>query len=454
MKQKPDKSYLLLHEPKLYKAFFTLAWPVMLSNMLKSFHDLVDTYFIGQLPNSVAAQAGISITWPLFSIFLALCTGLSVAGVAIMSQHLGAGNEAAAKRYSSMLLTLSVGLGLLFNVVMYLASPLVLTLMGAEDGVYDAALTYLRVRSFEMVFLFVFASFQASRQSQGDTTTPVILSTAAIFINIVLTAWFVKGLGWGVFGASFATTIGQIAVTPPCLYYLFHPKEKLCLRKPDFNIQTHELQFLIHTAVPSATSSAFSSFGFLILQTMVLSYGDEVAAAFSLGNKVSNLLLIPISAMAFTLAAFIGQNIGAENPERARKSYRTSRNIAVAMSTIGSLLIWPFRENILQLLTNDATTLSIAMEYMFWVLLTQPLMSLFQNYIGVFNGSGNTRFSFITETARLWAIRLPLILFFKNFTDLGRSGIWMAMVISNMIILVLAEFMFRKIDFKPKLMLD
>ena len=118
MKQKPDKSYLLLHEPRLYRAFFTLAWPVMLSNMLKSFHDLVDTYFIGQLENSVAAQAGISITWPLFSIFLALTTGLSVAGVAIMSQHLGAGNEAAAKRYASMLLSLSVGLGLLFNVLL------------------------------------------------------------------------------------------------------------------------------------------------------------------------------------------------------------------------------------------------------------------------------------------------------------------------------------------------
>ncbi len=454
MKQTPDKSYLLLHEPNLYKAFFTLAWPVMLSNMLKSFHDLVDTYFIGQLSNSVAAQAGISITWPLFSMFLALCTGLSVAGVAIMSQHLGGGNEAAAKRYSSMLLTLSVILGLFFNVVMFFASPLVLTLMGAEAGVYDAALTYLRVRSFEMVFLFIFASFQASRQAQGDTVTPVILSTAAIFINIVLTAWFVKGLGWGVFGASFATAIGQVAVTPPCLYYLFNSKEKLHLRKPDFDIQTHELQMLIHTAVPSATSSAFSSFGFLILQTMVLSYGDTVAAAFSLGNKVSNLLLIPISAIAFTLAAFIGQNIGAENPARARRSYRTSRNIAVAMSTIGSLLIWPIRENILQLLTNDATTLGIAMEYMFWVLLTQPLMSLFQNYIGVFNGSGNTRFSFITETARLWAIRLPLILFFKNFTDLGRLGIWMAMVISNLLILVLAEILFRKIDFKPKLMLD
>ena len=88
------------------------------------------------------------------------------------------------------------------------------------------------------------------------------------------------------------------------------------------------------------------------------------------------------------------------------------------------------------------------------MLLSQPLMSLFQNYVGVFNGSGNTRFSFVVETARLWAIRLPLILFFKNFTDLGRSGIWMAMVISNLIILILAEVLFKKIDFKPKLMLD
>ena len=454
MKQKPDKSYLLLHEPRLYRAFFTLAWPVMLSNMLKSFHDLVDTYFIGQLENSVAAQAGISITWPLFSIFLALTTGLSVAGVAIMSQHLGAGNEAAAKRYASMLLSLSVGLGLLFNVLLFFCSPLVLQLMGAQGGVFDAALTYLRVRSFEMTFLFIFGAFQASRQSQGDTVTPVILSTIAIFLNIILTAWFVKGLGWGVFGASFATAIGQAAITPACLYYLFSPKEKLCLRKPDFAIQGYELQMLIHTAIPSATSSAFSSFGFLILQTMVLSYGDSVAAAFSLGNKVSNLLLIPIGAMAFTLAAFIGQNIGAENPERARRSYRTSRNIAVAMSTLGSLLIWPIRESILHLLTNDAEVLAIAMEYMLWVLLTQPLMSLFQNYVGVFNGSGNTRFSFIVETARLWAIRLPLILFCKHFTNLGRMGIWMAMVVSNLIILIIAECLFRKIDFKPKIMLD
>lgn len=448
---KKDKSYLLLTEPHMYRAFLILAWPVMAANMLKSLHDLVDTYFIGQIENSVAAQAGVSTTWPLLSIFLALSTGLSVAGVAIISQHVGAGNKTAARRYSALLLTLSVFLGLLFNVLLYLISPGVLQLMGASGAVYDAALTYLRVRSFEMVFLFLFSSFQASRQAQGDTTTPVILSVVAIAINIVLTAWFVKGLNWGIFGASLATMISQAAICPPSLYLLFRHSEPMRLERRDFHIDRDEMYRLVTLAIPSAASSAFSSFGFLILQAMVLSYGDAVAAAFSLGNKVSNLLLIPISALASILAAFIGQNIGAGNTSRARRAYQISRNVAVLLAVVGCLIIWPFRENILRLLTNSEETLSVAMEYMFWVLVTQPLMSLFQNYLGVFNGSGNTRYSLIIETARLWAVRLPFILICKHFTNLGRTGIWLAMVVSNLVIVILAEWLFRKIDFKAKM---
>ena len=89
------------------------------------------------------------------------------------------------------------------------------------------------------------------------------------------------------------------------------------------------------------------------------------------------------------------------------------------------------------------------MEYMFWVLLTQPLMSLFQNYLGVFNGSGKTVYAFWMSTCRLWAVRLPLILCFRHFTGVGPSGVWYAMVISNFIILILGALLFRRVDFAP-----
>jgi len=202
-------------------------------------------------------------------------------------------------------------------------------------------------------------------------------------------------------------------------------------------------------AAPAAASQALSSLGFLVLQTVILSYGDHVAAAFSIGNKISNILLMPVLALGSVLAAYVGQNIGAGQGGRARRAYVVSRNLGLLIAVAGSLLLMPFRAGMVQLLSNDAATQAAALEYMFWVLLTQPLMSLFQNYLGVFNGSGNTRFSFLMATARLWIIRLPLILLFKLFTDVGSTGIWYAMVLSNFIILIVGALLFRRVSFTP-----
>jgi len=170
---KKDRTYLLLEEKNIYNAFIYLALPVMLANVLKSLHDLVDTYFIGQMENSVSAQAGISISWPLLNIFMALSIGLAVAGVAVISQYLGAKDEEKAKEYIALLLILSIGIGIIFNGILYAIAPNVLKFMGAEGTVYEQALIYMRTRSFEMPFLFVFTAFQATRQARGDTTTPV-----------------------------------------------------------------------------------------------------------------------------------------------------------------------------------------------------------------------------------------------------------------------------------------
>ena len=445
-----EKNYLLLQEKRIYQAFLYLALPVMAANLLKSVHDLVDTYFIGQMENSVAAQAGISVTWPLLNIFLSLSAGLAVAGVAIISQFLGAKDKDSAREYSGILFVLSLGIGAVVNLLLYLFSPLVLTLMGAEGGVYDAGLVYLQVRSFEMIFLFLFTAFQSMRQARGDTVTPVVFSVISIIINIILTALFINVFQMGVLGAALATLIGQAAVAPALLFMMFRKTDELSIGKEHLRIKKQSMQKLFRIAMPSAASQALSSLGFLILQALILSYGDIVAAAFSLGNKVSNLLLIPIMAIGSILAAFVGQNIGAGNKERARQAYYTSRNIALVISIVGCLIIYPLRSQMLSLLTNSEETLKVALEYMFWVLLTQPLMALFQNYMGVFNGSGNTKYSLYIASARLWLIRLPLILVFKNFTELGRDGIWYAMVISNVIILMLAKILFKKVDFSRK----
>lgn len=443
-----DRGELLLREKNLYKAFIILALPVFGVNLLMSMNDLIDTYFVGQMPDSVAAQAGMSISWPLINILMSFNIGLAVAGVAVISQFLGAGKKDKAQKYAGMLVTLSISIGIVINALLYFLAPVAIRWMGAEGGTYTSAVTYVQVRSFEMIFTFLFASFQSIRQSRGDTLTPVILSTLGIVVNVVLNGVFIQGMGMGVFGAALATVISQAVKVPFCIYYLFIARSDARLSLKELVPDMKYIKKLVQIALPSAASQAFSSFGFLFLQVFVLSYGDRVSAAFSLGNKVTNLLLMPVMALGSVLATFVGQNIGNGNKDRAVESYRVCKNLGIMISVIGCLILYPVREQALRLLTNDPETLKIAMEYMIYVIVLQPLMAMFQSYISLFNGAGKTTYSFIMSTTRLWGLRLPFILFCQHFTSLGRVGIWWAMVYSNFMIVVLGHILFRRVDFE------
>ena len=321
MKRRRDRTELLLREPNLYKVFLILALPVFGANFMKAFNELVDTYFIGQIANSVAAQAGVSLSWPLLNIFASFQAGFGVAGVAVVSQLLGAGRRERARDNAGVLLLVSVVLGAVLNLLLYLAAPGVMVLMGASGDVLACSVSYLRVRSFELTFTFIFAAFQAIRQAQGDTVTPVVLSVSAVMLNIVLTAVNVRVLGLGVFGAGLATAAGNAVIVPVCLYLLFDRRQALFLNRRHLRLQWPLFRRLTAVAAPAAASQALSSLGFLVLQAVILSYGDHVTAAFSIGNKVSNLLLMPVLAMGSVLAAYVGQNIGAGNGERARRAY-------------------------------------------------------------------------------------------------------------------------------------
>lgn len=141
--KKKDNTQLLLYEPNVYKSFIILALPVFGANFMKAFNDLVDTFFIGQMQNSVAAQASIALTWPIINIFVSFQIGLSIAGVAVISQFLGAEKDDEAREYAGILFVLSVVLGIAINIILFLICPSVIRGMGATDMVYEYSVQYL-----------------------------------------------------------------------------------------------------------------------------------------------------------------------------------------------------------------------------------------------------------------------------------------------------------------------
>lgn len=77
-----------------------------------------------------------------------------------------------------------------------------------------------------------------------------------------------------------------------------------------------------------------------------------------------------------------------------------------------------------------------SVEYLVYILPTIPLMGLFSIFQGLFQGAGHTNYSMFMAIGRLWLVRIPLILLFSRFTDLGQRGVWIAMNVSNILVVV------------------
>jgi putative MATE family efflux protein len=467
MSNDDKKRYLILKDPNIIKGIFFLSIPLMLANFMRTLHDLVDTYFVSSIPGfAEEAISSIGVTFPVTFTYLSLGIGLSIAGTALISQYYGNGQFKTARKYATQLMVISILIGLLLNVASYFLAPSIFRAMGAEGYVFENAVAYIRVRSFELTPVFMFFAFQSIRQATGDTTTPTILSVSAIIINIILTPFLVldtveffdltiNGFGLGVPGAAYATLIANGSIMPIGLLLLFKSSSGVTLRMNYAKLEKTVAKDLIFTAVPASLGQAITAIGFAVLNTFILDYGENVYSAFQIGNRISSLILMPVMAIGAIMASYIGQNIGNLNPKRAKKAFYQGLLLSVGIMIIGSTFAMFIRPVMIGLFLDPGTeSFNLSMTYMFFLLLGLPLMAIYQAYIGLYNGTGRTIYTLITGVTRLWGFRIPFILFFKNFTDLGSSGIWYAMLLSNFGIAIVGLFFLKRITFQPKINIE
>ena len=453
-----QKSHLILYKNPIWKGLLYLSFPVFLVNILKTLHDIVDGIFLGMVDGvtdagtslATSMQSAVALTWPIFFIFISFGMGLSVAGNALIGQYVGKGDYETAKKYSNNTVFISLFLGVLFTVIAYVLAPYILRLMGAEGTDLTFAITYLRIRSFELPILFLIFAFEAVRRATGDTLTPVIINAIGILLNIVLTPLLVLTFNMGVTGAALSTVLAHVAILPVVVFFLLKSRKSLTV---NFNIKHLNkiiVKDIFNIGIPASAGQSIQAVGFVILNSLIYAYGTSVSAAFYIGNRISSLVMFPVSAVASIVAIYIAQNVGAENIPRAKRSVREGIVMSVIMMVVGITILLPFSEAIVHLFSKDESTINFAKTYVFWIGIGLPLMALFQVYLSAFQGSGETKKSFVLAITRLWVLRLPMILLANKYTDLGPMGIWYAMLASNVLAAFVGAFLYSKVKFLPK----
>ena len=175
---------------------------------------------------------------------------------------------------------------------------------------------------------------QAIRQAEGKTLLPGVINISGLLVNVVLTWLFVDILNMGVAGAAWSTLIGQSIGLPFIIYGLFFTRSNL-------RVSTHEMKpdkktnkDIFKIMIPAMAASALNSLGFIIIQARILYYGEDISSGFGAGNRVSQLISNSLMAVSTVLSTYIGNNVGNNNPKRARESYWIALGFILGASVV------------------------------------------------------------------------------------------------------------------------
>ncbi|MCK4261230.1 MAG: MATE family efflux transporter [Halanaerobiales bacterium] len=424
----------LILKGNMKKVIITLSLPIMLSNLIQTIYNLTDTFWVGRLgANEVAS---IVLIWPVIFFFMSFGAGVNIAGTALISQYIGSQRKKEATQIAGQILSFSALFSIVFGLAGFFLSHSLVSLMGGKGEILQLATGYLKIIFSGMPFMFLFFAFNSIKQGQGDTVTPMVIGAISVGLNIILDPIFIFKFGLGVNGAAYATLLSRAIFTIYAVYTLFIHDNGIRLKKSDLMFNK-ELIKIIKIGLPTSIGQSMSALGFGLLNAFIISYGSNTLAAFGIGNRINSLVLMPAMGIGSALATVIGQNLGANQIQRAKKAVRQSVLLNTVMMVCGSIIMFLLSSLIIQQFTNDPEVRRQATEYLRLISLVLPFVGYFQIFIGTFQGSGHTVSAMILMMGRLWGLRIPMILLFKYFTNWGSSAIWYAMILSNLLICVI-----------------
>lgn len=424
----------ILHGPIL-KTMVLLAWPVMVTNALHALYNLVDAFWLGRLGTAAVAAPGMA--WPILFFFMSFAGGFQVAGSTFVAQHFGAEDRRGAEESAGQLLGFLGLLSLLLGALGYGLAPTVLRLIRAPEEVFPYALAYLRIECMGLPIMFVAQAFGGFMVGLGQTQFLMYISASSLLLNAVLDPLFIFGWGpfpaWGVAGAAWATVLSRAAVAAVGLTILFTGMRGLRLSPRDLWPKPSRVLPILRVGLPNVLDRASTSFGFVVMMGLVAGFGTTVVAAYTVGNRIINLINVVSWGASSALVAMIGQNLGAEQYERATQVAR--RGIAATFLALVGLygLTLLLRRPMFAMFVADPAVIREGVWYIAIFGISVPFFGLFDASAAVFRGSGHTVPPMIMAIVRLWGLRVFLSWLFGYQLGFGTTGMWAGMTLSNVL---------------------
>lgn len=336
------------------RAIFLFSLPLLFGNLFQQMYSLTDSAIIGQYVGIHALAAIGAGAW-LIWLLNALCRDCSNAFCIAASLRVGSGDTAGFRKITTHAVLLGIAICLGSILFMLLSLDRLMHLLNVPNEIYSMAKTYLAIAILTLPFSLTFHLIASLLRATGNSRITFQAMAISTTVNIVLDILVVLAFRWGVAGTAIATMIAQ-GFSALVVFWRAKESGLFCFEKQDWKFSAVLLWEIIKIWLPLGLNSLVLMAGGSYVSSKVNSVGTYFAAGCTTNTHIFTIFESVIMAIQTGVSVFVGQNLGANQPQRIRTGI-TKAVKAAMLVTVGIILVcWSFDNELVSLFLSSKDT--------------------------------------------------------------------------------------------------
>ena len=374
----------------IVRHIFSFALPLLVGNIFQQLYNTVDTWVVGNFVSNEAFSA-VGTVGPIINMLIGFFMGLSAGAGVVISQYYGAKREEDVSRavHTSVVMTLIIGA--VFTFIGIGMTPFMLRLMKTPPEVLPESTAYLTIYFSGLMGLMLYNIGSGILRAVGDSQRPFYFLVVCAILNTVLDLLFVLVFHMGVEGVALATILSQGVSAVLVMITLLRTGGCIRLSVRKLRLHFDMLSKIARVGIPAALQMAVTAFSNIFVQSYINYFGADCMSGWTAYAKVDQLLFLPMQSISLASTTFVGQNLGRNQPERARQGVSVALKMALCATVIMMIPLLIFAAPIVSFFNDKPQVIEYGAMLLRWMSPFYVLCCFNQIYSGALRGAGNTK---------------------------------------------------------------
>lgn len=423
-----------------YRKLLRFTIPSIAMMIITSIYGVVDGLFVSNVVGA-EAFAAVNLIMPFAMIFASVSFMLSTGGSALVGKIIGEGNVEKGNQIFSMLVYLIIGIGILFGIFGIIFLEPIAIVIGATEDLLQYSIPYGTILFISLPFFMLQTTFQVFFVVAEKPHMGLIISIAAGLTNVFLDFLFIYFFRWGVTGAAAATAMSEIVGgIVPFIYFLKKNTSTLRLVRPKWNGKA-VIKSATNGASEMLTNLSTSLVSVLYNFQLIKIAGADGVAAYGVIMYVTFIFSGIFIGYSIGSAPLISFNYGARNSKELKNLFKKSLTL-IGLASFSLVLI-------AELLATPLARIFVGYDLELLIITSRALklfsLSFLFSGINMFASSFFTALSNGFVSALISILRtlvFQVIMIFLLPLLFGLDGIWLAVVVAELLTLFFTLFAF------------